>query len=363
MKESKLNVENEKIKEDYEQYLLHLRVPKLRQSTVDDKISSICMFDELMNHKISYKDYTADLGIEFYESLKNKDIELTTVFKHLSNLKEFLEWLFINKKVQNAKQKLELLRVLDPKDEDKRLAIRTTFVEYPTLEEFQKIISFEEKTVIDKRDKAILSFLFISCARIGAVATTTIDLVDLEKMIYNQDPLEGVKTKRQKYIITKLLPFDETYYSILKDWVNCLKTEYSFEDKDPLFPKIRKYSGGIEVYKKFMDGESEYNKMLEKRCINAGCQKYNPHAFRHFGIHQALKYVRTGTQLKALSQNVGHEDICTILEQYAKMTPDIYTELLDRMITVKPENKTVDEYTNEELLEILKQRLSVENNY
>ena len=45
------------------------------------------------------------------------------------------------------------------------------------------------------------------------------------------------------------------------------------------------------------------------------------------------------------------------------MTPDIYTELLDRMITVKPENKTVDEYTNEELLEVLKQRLSVDNNY
>ena len=363
MKQSKLNVENEKLKEEYEQYLLHLRLPKLKQSTVDDKLSSIYFFDELINHKVSYKDFTSDLGIQFYENLKSKDISLTTVFGHLSNLKEFLEWVFINKRVKNAKRKLETLTVLIPKEEDKRLANRNAFVEYPTLEEFEKILSFNEETVIDKRDKAILVFLYISCARIGAVSTTTLDLIDIEKMIYHQDPLEGVSTKRQKHIITKLLPFDERYYCILRDWVNYLIIEQAFGDIVPLFPKIRQYRVGIEVYKKFMDGESEYNKMLEKRCSQAGCSKYHPHAFRHFGISQALKYVRTGTQLKALSQNVGHEEICTILEQYAKMKPDIYTELLDRMIKVRPQEKTINEYTNEELLDIIKQRISVNNSY
>ena len=112
-----------------------------------------------------------------------------------------------------------------------------------------------------------------------------------------------------------------------------------------------------------MDGEGEYNKMLEKRCVNAGCQKYNPHAFRHFGIHEALNQVRTGTQLKALSQNVGHEDISTILEQYAKMKPDIYMDIVDNMIRVKSDKKFIDDMTNEEILDVLKQRLSVENNF
>jgi len=362
MTKSRLNENNEKIKENYQKYLKNERNYKLVDDTAKNKLSYVNKFDEQCGFA-DFKDFNADKGISFYSYLKEQNIEITTVIKYLYSVKEFLEWYFRTHKVADSKHLIDSLVVFNPTEEDKRLANRLTYIEYPTLEEFEKIIDFEEKTITDKRDRAILAFLFISCARIGAVSTTTLDLVDLKKMIYYQDPLEGVKTKRQKHIITKLLPFDDRYYVIIKEWINYLQTEHSFTDKDPLFPKIKNYTTGEEVLKKFMDGEGEYNKMLEKRCLNAGCQKYHPHAFRHFGISQALKHVRTGTQLKALSQNVGHEDICTILEQYAKMKPDRYMEVLDRMIKVKPEQKTVDEMTNAELLKVLQNRISVEKSY
>lgn len=360
MAKSKLNPENEDLKEKYEKYLKNFRTIKLVDDSVKNKLTSINKFDEFCNYT-NFSDFNADKGIAFYESLKNEDIELSTVFKHLNNVQEFLKWYFTNSKIKNHKHLIASLSVFEPTEEDKRLAKRLTYVEYPTLAEFEKIIDFEETSITDKRDKAILAFLYISCARINAVATATLNLIDLKKMIFKQDPLEGVKTKRQKHIITKLMPFDEKYFDILKNWVEYLKQEQSFKDNDPLFPKIKTYNKVEKIETKFMDGEGEYNKMLEKRCINAGCQKYNPHAFRHFGIHEALKKVRTGTQLKALSQNVGHEDITTILEQYAKMKPEIYMSVVDNMIRVKANNRIIDDMTNEEILDFLKQRLSVEN--
>jgi len=293
---------------------------------------------------------------------KNRDLVLVTEWsKHFSYpTLSLLRKLILNAETNGFKKAVS---VFEPTEEDKRLSRRLTYVEYPTLDEFKKIIDFEETSITDKRDKAILAFLYISCARVSAVATATINLVDLNKMIFKQDPLEGVKTKRQKYILTKLMPFDEKYFDILKNWITYLKQEQSFEETDPLFPKIKSYNNIEKVKKDFMDGEGEYNKMLEKRCVNAGCQKYNPHAFRHFGIHEALNQVRTGAQLKALSQNVGHEDISTILEQYAKMKPDIYMDIVDNMIRVKSDKRFIEDMTNEEILDVLKQRLSVENNF
>lgn len=359
MAKSKLNPDNEKIKDKYYTYLKHMRSVKLVDDSITSIQGSIRKYEELF-HYDDFKNFNADKGIEFYSSLKNEGIQLSTVFKHLHHLQEFLTWYFTNHKVVSSKKKLEYLSTLNPTEEDKRLNNHITYIEYPTLEEFEKIINFEAKDLIDTRDKAILAFLYISCARVSAVATSTIDSVDVNKMVYDQDPLEGVKTKRQKYIVTKLLPFDKKYYEIVKNWINLLKTQENFGNKDPLFPNIKVYANKTLVEKKPLGGEGEYNNLLDKRCKAAGIQKYNPHAFRHFGISQALKYVKTGTQLKALSQNVGHEDISTILEQYAKMKPNRYMQVLDDMINQGLDERPVSEISTKELMEILSKRIDIE---
>ena len=70
-----------------------------------------------------------------------------------------------------------------------------------------------------------------------------------------------------------------------------------------------------------------------------------------------MSYVRTGLQLKALSQSVGHELITTILQQYANMTPEVYLDILANLI---PDDKEMSlrlsEYSTSDLLKELQRR-------
>jgi site-specific recombinase XerD len=358
MKKSKLNPNNEKIKDKYESFLRNSRIYKLSLETVKHKILSVRKYEELVKYE-SFESFNADKGISFYETLKNSDIEISTLIKHLTNLKEFLSWHFSNHKVSNKKHLLAALQTLEPREEDKRLANRLTYVEYPSIEQFNKLIDFPEKTIEDKRDKAILTFLFTSCARISAVATTKLKSFNVDTMIYQQDPLEGIHTKRSKHIISKLLQFDKRYYEIIRDWVKYLKEEMNFSENEPLFPEIR---NGV-VTKKGLNGEQAYNKLIEKRCAVAKLPKYHPHSFRHAGINEALNRIKTGKQIKALSQNVGHESISTILEKYANMKPEEYMHILGNLCQEAERNLGSENFSNEELLQELLRRENVEKKF
>lgn len=357
MKLSDNNPKNEKLKIEYQDYLKYHRNKTLKSDTVNSKFIHIDIFDEFCKYE-DFCLYNSEKGKNFYEYLKSSDITYKTMFSYLNDISEFLEWVFINKKVKNKKKLLDELITLKPRDEDIRLSTRLTYVDFPTRDEFDKIIDFEEKSIEDKRDKAILIFLFISCARIGAVGSTQLKHIDTNNLIYKQDPLDGVKTKRQKHILTKLLPFSKKYTNIFLEWINYLKVVHNFDLNSPLFPKIKKLSNGQTILNEFIPNEADFNKLLEKRCLAAGVQKYHPHAFRHLGIYEALEYVRTGNQLKALSQNVGHEEITNILEQYAKMKPERYMDIIERMIKVPIIEKTITELSDLELIDELRRRIT-----
>ena len=71
----------------------------------------------------------------------------------------------------------------------------------PTLEEVKALIeSIRGKTEIEMRDKALISLTFLTGARISAVSTLPIRSFDREKLIIDQDPKLGVKTKNSKII-------------------------------------------------------------------------------------------------------------------------------------------------------------------
>ena len=125
--------------------------------------------------------------------------------------------------------------------------------------------------------------------------------------------------------------FKKEYFEIIRNWVSYLKTEYHFSDKDPLFPNIKNYAGGITLDKKFTLTENSVNKMLEKRCKKAGIPKYHPHAFRHFSTYCCNERAFNGLQMKACSQNMGHEHISTTLEKYANKPAEEYIVIIEYM--------------------------------
>lgn len=352
MKESKLNVKNEEIKDTYFLYLTKSAKDKLKTSTAESKIGSVRQFETFTKYA-DFKAFDEEQGISFYDYLDNQSIEVSTKIKHLNNVRDFFYWYLTSTK--HKKSQIEALNTLEPKDKDVRLNNRRELIEFPSNEEISKIFCMSDDSIFTKRDLALISFQILSAARISAIATLSIGNIDFDKKIVFQDPLEGVETKRDKYIVTRFMEFDNKNSNYLIEWVNILKNNYGFTDKDPLFPKINEYAGGIHIKKEFYGDATKYNTLYTKICKKVGIKVYHPHCFRHYSIAKALNYVRTGQQLKALSQNVGHEEIVTILEQYANMQPNEYAEVIDKMFANKG-NSDLANYTDEELLEELRKR-------
>ena len=122
MKLSDNNPKNEKLKIEYQEYLKYHRNKTLKADTVNSKFIHIDIFDEFCKYE-DFSLYNSEKGKNFYEHLKSSDISYKTMFSYLSDISEFLEWVFHNKKVKNKKKLLDELITLKPRDEDIRLCL------------------------------------------------------------------------------------------------------------------------------------------------------------------------------------------------------------------------------------------------
>jgi len=187
------------------------------------------------------------------------------------------------------------------------------------------IEGIEPNTEIDKRDKALLSFALITGARISAIISLPMSSFDPHDMVVDQDPSNGVKTKFAKRITTALFPIDyKEAQQYFIEWYEYLKNERGFNDDDPLFPatkvengkeNISYYSTG-EVEPVYWSSSSPARKIFEKRFKAVDEPYFHPHSFRHLLVKEFMKKPLTEEQKKAISQNLGHENVVTTFGSY-----------------------------------------------
>lgn len=349
MKASKLNPKNEKIKKEYASYLKKIKEVKIKPVTAKSKLSHIDAYDELFGYK-DFIDFDANTGIEFHDFVENKNIAPATKLSYLNDVKDFFTWYL--GKTKSKKNQVSALSTLEPSEQLKRLANRVEYVKFPSDDEISKIMDLK----LFLGHKALISFQLLTGARASALASTTLECVDLENKLYIQDPLLNIKTKRDKYIVTRFMEFNPIYLETVIQWHKFLVDKHHFKEKHPLFPRIKsERNGDFTITQKPIGGPNEVANIYAEICKAAKIDTYHPHCFRHYAIFKALEYIRTGTQLRALSQNVGHEDLSTILEQYAKMKPEVYSKVIGLMFEHQT-NKDLQNYTNAELIEELQRR-------
>jgi integrase/recombinase XerD len=160
-----------------------------------------------------------------------------------------------------------------------------------------------------------------------------------------------VKTKFSKLITTTLFTFDERLLGIVLDWVKHLKTK-GFGSQDPMFPRARidqgkdnlSFESATQVEAGYWTGAGQIRKIFKKRSQQAGLAYFPPHTFRHLAISLAFKACQNGEQIKAISQNFGHEYIPTTLSTYANYQPSRLAEIIKEMdFSGKPEPTVKDE--------------------
>lgn len=319
------NVENERIKIKYFNYLKHAR--GLKENTISNVERLLKNYD-LFSRDEGYQKFNSKKAEDFKEFLTNAGLSLATQKNILKKQQDFLRWLMTQ---PGYKRKIDGTSVdfLNMSRGETRIAQSKKIVEYPTLSEVKKVVkSIAPNSEMNRRNRALLAFTLLSGMRINAIISLPLKAFNPETMEIFQYPNLGVHTKFSKSIHSVLMPFDEELLAEVINWVKFLREEKNFTDEDPIFPAMKlghignfKKFVAVSVQQKFLKSINTVYMIFKRSFKNANMKAHSPHKFRHTAIDVALSLCTNGKEIKAVSQNFGHENVQTTMSVYAQL-PD-----------------------------------------
>lgn len=275
--------------------------------------------------------------LKFKEKLREStyrgnDISPGTVYMDLTNMKNFYLWLSERPGYKRI-VKPDVLEYFNPSQDEKNFRYCHESVLYPSKQQvYQLCRSVNIKSVVDSRNQAIIAFLYIAGIRIDSLASLKMSSYKPRENYIDLNPKKGVRTKFSKHFKTYLFCFAPELTKVFTDWYQLL-LDSSYGPNDPLFPKAKieidgcSFIESTELIKEHMSA-SRIRAIIKSQCHKAGLPHYNPHSFRHSCIAEAMELAEDAQDIKAISQNVGHESIYYVMTIYGKL-PD---KLLSRII-------------------------------
>ena len=367
----KNNYNNEIIKRKYYSYLENSR-GYAKESIKHFKIS-VWRWQEFTNN-LDFIYFNQTRAENFKKWLKDKNkrksqekMSLSHIHDTLRYLKIFFSWLS-EQNGYRSKINKTMIDYLNLTKGEIRIATQSRMRKSPSMEEAKTLIeSIKIKTEIEKRDRALISLTFLTGARISALATLPIKSFNREKLIIDQDPRLGVKTKNSKRILTTLIPFSyKEPLNYFLEWFDFLINEKKFKQTDPLFPATKTESGNNnrlgyysteEVSSNFWKSTSAPRKIFENRFKQAGLNYCHPHTFRHLIVREISKLPLSEEQRKAISQNLGHEDVETTFGSYGygNISEDKQTDIIKNIDFSGKQTEIRYQLTQEQLKNYLKE--------
>lgn len=321
------NPENERVKKQYEEALLHGRHREPR--TVDAVWKAINSFEQFTD-RMSFKTFNTEQSKDFKRWLskqanaKGQPLSLSTVRSTLANLRDFFSWLVTHprytKKVDG--RGIDYLRL---SDNDERAGRATREKIPPTVEEVRKVLeNMPHESDVEKRDRAIIAFILMTGVRDGALISLKHKDVDLEKREVWQDP-KHVKTKNRKGITSQFIPIDNFADEIVLDWLAYSRDVLGLKPGDPLFPKQRITNNPENLQFEACGLSNEHwanatpvREIFYKAFIAAGLPKCQPHTIRNtiaiWGMDKCSQL-----QFKTISQSLGHDHAMTTYNSYGNL--------------------------------------------
>lgn len=200
--------------------------------------------------------------------------------------------------------------------------------------------------LIDKRDQAATAFLFLTAMRIGAFVSLPIHLIDLPNQTVYQLPKQGVHTKDTKALKTYILQIHDLL-EIVREWDGFIRVELG---EDALwYPNLHR-DGNQWVLGdpgKVESRRMAYSRGLKRMCKRAGIEYKSPHKIRHGYAVYGLKNARTIEELKAISQNMGHDNVYTTDRFYGKFASDDVKEIIIGLSQAGNKNSSDEELFRE----------------
>ena len=301
-------------------------------ATVDRVEQAILRYEDCTKHE-DFALFNSDRAEAFKtwlgrRKVKGQPLSVVTYHTYLRYLRKFFTWLSWQPGYK-SRIRQDMVTYLRASEKEERMATQSTPRNYPSLDYVLKLTSsIQAVTEIDRRDRALIAFTLVSGMRDKAIVTLPLGCFDEAALTVTQNPREGVQTKFSKLIHTTLFPFDNELLAVVLEWTSHLKAR-AFGSQDPLFPRSKlaqgedglSFESSSEVEPTYWKGTGGIRAVFKRRAEPAALPYFPPHTFRHLAVDLALKACRTGEQIKAVSQNFGHEHIATSLSSYGNFDP------------------------------------------
>jgi len=214
----------------------------------------------------------------------------------------------------------------------------------PTIEQIKHVIEvMPYSTDIEQRNRALIAFTLLTGARDSAIASMKLKHVDLIANSVFQDARE-VKTKFSKTFTTYFFPVGDDIQKIVVDWISYLREELLYSNDDPLFPKTNVINGENRVFKasgfkkEHWSTASSIRDIFKDAFETAGLPYFNPHSFRNTLVVLSQTICQSPEEVKAWSQNLGHDAVMTTYYNYGEVQQSRQSEIIKQL--GKPRSST-----------------------
>lgn len=324
----KHNESNERVKREYFQYLKEAQ--RYGEHSVDAVAKAISRFEEY-NRFRDFKAFHFEQAIAFKRHLVEQTsqrgtgkLSKSTVVSTLLALRKFFFWLASQ---PNYRSRISFSDpdYFNPSDRDVAIALGKRPRLVPSLEMIQHTLrSMPSGTVIERRDRALMAFITLSGCRDKAAVTVKLKHVSLREQFVLLDARE-VDTKFAKTITTYFFPVGDEPLNYFIDWIAELTSVHLWGPDDPLFPATRvargvdEQFGATGIERRHWSNAGPVRRIFKAAFSNARVPYYQPHTLRHMLTRLGLARCRTPEELKAWSQNLGHEQVMTTLASYGHL--------------------------------------------
>jgi site-specific recombinase XerC len=204
-----------------------------------------------------------------------------------------------------------------------------------TLDEVIAIAQAPTETLRDERIQAAAAFWFLSGIRAGAFVTLPIKAVDITDRSVKKWPSLGVKTKFRKHSTSFLLEIPELI-TVVKAWDEKVRKKLTPEHFwfANFSPTTRDFDPSLKETGKYRSDRAR--KDLKDWLNRVDLPYHSPHKFRHGHAVFGLKRADDFSDLKAVSQNLGHASISTTDQIYSILSNDDVKEKISGISQAAP---------------------------
>lgn len=331
------NAENERVKREY---LIYLKAAKgLSEASLDTVVKAIHRFEVSTKFRSLRKFHVAQ-AVAFRRQLSETDSSETgkplskaTVLQTLNALRAFFLWLAGQPGYRSriSYSDADYFRL---SEKDTRIAKAGRERPVPTLEQIRGVLAvMPHATEIDRRNRALIAFTLMTGVRDGALASLKLKHVDLAAAKVLQDARE-VNTKFSKTFTTWFFPVGDDIRAIFAEWIAYLRDQKLWGGDDPLFPATAVVNGkGLKfevsgLARRHWSNAGPIRAIFRGAFTLARLTYFNPHSFRKALAQLGERVCRTPEELKAWSQNLGHEDVMTTLRSYGEVPSPRQAEII-----------------------------------